>query len=166
MWVYRLCSKRHIDTAFSGEGARLYGGRWNAPGTPAIYTSEHLSLAVLENLVHLEAAQLPRDRIALAIDVPDDAIEVFPTRQLPKNWRSRAAQKALVQVGQEWLRANKTLALKVPSAIVPSEHNLVLNPAHSRSAELSEKGRDPFSFDPRLFRFSTQALRRGHTGGS
>lgn len=153
MLVYRLCARRHVDDALSGEGARLYGGRWNRAGTPAVYSSEHLSLAVLENLVHLEASQLPPHRVALCVEVPDDAIEVFPRDALPKNWRARQAQKALVQAGQSWLLAKSALALKVPSAVVPSEHNLVLNPAHPRSSELIERTREEFSFDPRLFRF-------------
>lgn len=120
-----------------------------------VYTSEHLSLAVLENLVHLEAAQLRPTRTALTIDVPDREVEVFAPSKLPKNWRAARSQQLLQDLGKAWLTEGRSLALKVPSAVIPQEHNVLLNPNHPKHAKLSVEAQVPFSFDPRLFRFPT-----------
>ena len=155
MRVYRLSAPKHAKTSLSGEGARLFGGRWNPRGLAMVYTSEHLSLAVLENLVHLEAAQLRPARTALTIDVPDREVEVLAPSELPRNWRAGRSQRLLQDLGKAWLTEGRSLALKVPSAIIPQEHNVLLNPSHPKHAKLSVEAQEPFSFDPRFFRFPT-----------
>ncbi len=120
-----------------------------------VYTSEHLSLAVLENLVHLEPAQLRPDRLALTIDVPDRYVEILPPSELPKNWRAARSQRLLQDLGKAWILEGRSLAMKVPSAVIPQEHNILLNPNHPKHERLSIESREPFSFDPRLFRFPT-----------
>lgn len=155
MRVYRLSAPKHAKTSLSGEGARLFGGRWNPRGLAMVYTSEHLSLAVLENLVHLEAAQLRPARTALTIDVPDREVEVLAPSELPRNWRAARSQRLLQNLGKAWLTERRSLALKVPSAVIPQEHNVLLNPSHPKHAKLSVEAQEPFSFDPRFFRFPT-----------
>lgn len=155
MRVYRLSAPKHAKTSLSGEGARLFGGRWNPRGLAMVYTSEHLSLAVLENLVHLEAAQLRPARTALTIDVPDREVEVLAPSELPRNWRAARSQRLLQNLGKAWLTERRSLALKVPSAVIPQEHNVLLNPSHPKHAKLSIEAQEPFSFDPRFFRFPT-----------
>ncbi len=120
-----------------------------------VYTSEHLSLAVLENLVHLEAAQLTPARTALTIDVPDREVEVLAPSELPKNWRAARSARLLQDLGRAWLTEARSLALKVPSAVIPQEHNVLLNPNHPKRERLSVEAQASFSFDPRLFRFPT-----------
>jgi RES domain-containing protein len=120
-----------------------------------VYASEHLSLAVLENLVHLEPAQLRPDRMAVTIEVPDRDVEVLSVTKLPKNWRAARSQRLLQDLGKAWIVENRSLALKVPSAVIPQEHNVLLNPNHPRHQRLSVYAQEPFSFDPRLFRFPT-----------
>lgn len=154
MRLYRLCAPKHAAHAIDGEGARLFGGRWNPRGHAMVYTSEHLSLAVLEVLVHLEPSQLRPARVSVAVDVPDREIEEIDPASLPRNWRSQGAQRALQALGLEWLQARRSLALKVPSAVIPTEHNVLLNPAHPKHERLAATPGEPFSFDPRLFRFS------------
>jgi len=153
--VYRLSAPKHVKSSLNGEGARLFGGRWNPPGLAVVYTSEHLSLAVLENLVHLEPAQLRPDRLALTIDVPDRDVEILPPSELPKNWRAARSQRLLQDLGKAWILEGRSLAMKVPSAVIPQEHNILLNPNHPKHERLSIESREPFSFDPRLFRFPT-----------
>ncbi|MEM8608984.1 MAG: RES family NAD+ phosphorylase [Myxococcota bacterium] len=153
MRVYRLCSPKHAKSAIDGEGARLFGGRWNPRGHAMVYTSEHLSLAVLEVLVHLEPTQLRPARVAVAVDIPDRDVESIESSALPKSWRGSRAQRALQNLGLNWLRERRSLALRVPSAVIPQEYNVLLNPAHPRHARLSPEQGEPFSFDPRLFRF-------------
>lgn len=153
MRVYRLCAPKHAKSPLDGEGARLFGGRWNPRGHAMVYTSEHLSLAVLEVLVHLEPAQLKPARVAIAVDVPDRDVELLDLDALPKQWRGARAQRALQELGLAWLREGRSLALKVPSAVIPQEHNVLLNPSHPRHPRLTPDTGEPFSFDPRLFRF-------------
>ena len=153
MRVYRLCAPKHAQSALDGEGARLFGGRWNPRGHAMVYTSEHLSLAVLEVLVHLEPAQLRPARVSIEVDVPDRDVEVLDPRLLPRQWRGVRAQRAVRELGLAWLKERRSLALKVPSAVIPLEHNVLLNPAHPRHTRLTPNTGEPFSFDPRLFRF-------------
>lgn len=143
MFVYRICGAPYA--ALDGEGARLFGGRWNTPGNPAVYTSLHLSLAVLEYLVHVEIDNLPSNLIWLKIEIPEKAsIERFPGAAAP-NERDAAL------FGDEWLRAKRSLCLEVPSAILSVERNIILNPQHAEIAKVKTLENHPFKFDERLF---------------
>lgn len=143
MQVYRICCRTYAG--LDGEGARLYGGRWNSPGKPAVYTSRHLSLAVLEYLVHAEFDNLPDDLVWLRIDIPDNSIEVFSQPVAPDESTAAA-------FGDAWLTSNRTLALLVPSAVLSVEHNVILNPSHHDMTYAKVLEMSPFEFDRRLFR--------------
>jgi len=144
MVVWRLASGRYDP--LSGSGARRYGGRWNEAGMAVIYTSAHLSLAVLEKLVHTEPDLLPDDLVAFKIEFPDDV-------EVPMDWPPAWKENARVcrTIGAQWISSGRTLALTVPSVVVPQEHNLLINPAHPRMAEVRIIAQEPFQFDPRLF---------------
>jgi RES domain-containing protein len=149
MRLWRLCASRYPP--FDGEGARRVGGRWNSPGLPMVYASQHLSLAVLESLVHYDIAFLPTNLLAHAVDVPDEHIAVLDTALLPLGWDEDPAYTASRAVGDAWLRDGTGLALAVPSAIITEEYNVLLNPQHPRAeALLSPALSRPFDFDPRL----------------
>lgn len=151
MLVYRIC--RRAFQALDGEGARQYGGRWNAPGTPLVYTSGSLSLAALEYLLHVDPADVPVDLVALTIDVPDDApIGRVTVRQLPADWAHVIDHPACQQLGGAWTRRGAELALRVPSAPIIEEENVLLNPRHPEAARLRVVATRPFAFDPRLLR--------------
>ena len=143
MEVFRLCLKH--QAALDGEGARLYGGRWNTAGCPLIYTSQSFSLAVLEYLVHVELDNLPSNLIWLKIHLPDNAIESFSSNIAPP-------QSETSSFGDQWLKHGKALALKVPSAISPVESNLLINPRHSKMSQVKILDKQPFVFDQRLFK--------------
>lgn len=151
MKLWRLCKRRHA--AFDGEGARLAGGRWNRPGTAIVYTSETLSLAALELLAHCDPALLPADLVAIAAELPDAlAPERLDAAGLPRNWRRYPAPDALGQIGTDWARRLSSVALSVPSVLVPRERNVLLNPAHADFRAIRVGKPEPFSFDSRLAR--------------
>lgn len=143
--VWRLVAERHAASAFDGEGARLYGGRWNHPGTAVVYASATLSLAALELLVHLEVEDAPEDRVAVAAELPA-GLEVERLREadLPASWRTYPAPEALKDVGTAWVEAGRAPVLEVPSAVIPAERNYLLDPRHPDASKVAI--RDPASF--------------------
>jgi RES domain-containing protein len=143
MIVFRICKAPHV--ALDGEGARLYGGRWNNAGNPAVYTSAHLSLATLEYLVHVDADNLPIDLVWLEIEVPDTASLVHFSGTTAPN------EIAAAKDGDNWLAGGTSLGFMVPSAVLSVETNLILNPRHSEMSSVRTLGISAFQFDPRLF---------------
>jgi RES domain-containing protein len=138
--AWRLCRAPFAD--LTGEGARRYGGRWNATGRPVVYAASDAALAVLEVRVHLDLTPdlLPDDYLLLTIDLRDLEIEGVAT--IPADPAA---------FGDAWLRAQRTPVLQVPSLIVPESSNLLLNPAHSDAARASVVARRRFTFDRRLW---------------
>lgn len=132
----------------TGEGAALRGGRWNSIGVSVVYASTHLSLALVELLVHLDALDLPRNLIAYEIELPDDVLERLDTNVLPVDWRNDL--RATRAIGDRWIERERSLALAVPSAVVLQEANILLNPAHVRFSQVQVASQYPFDVDPRL----------------
>lgn len=127
--VWRITTRRFAKQAFSGEGARLYGGRWNRVGQPLIYTAESRSLALLEMLVQDEP--LRAHYVLIPAQLTDTvSMETLEPKTLPSQWRTAAGREALQSLGGEWLRQLRSCVLAVPSAVVPAEFNFLLNPAH------------------------------------
>lgn len=138
------------DTAFGGEGARIYGGRWNSPGRAVVYASATLSLAALETLVHADPRAFARDYVAFRVRLPDDAVLELPQEEVPAGWRMRPVSPAARAVGDAWLLDSASLGLWVPSVVVPLERNLLLDPSHPRWPEVVVSEPMPFRFDARL----------------
>ena len=145
--AYRLSLRRYADRAFAGDGARRVGGRWNPPGLPAVYTSATLSLAALELLVHLSGPQDAPDLVYFRIEF--EAKFVVEVR-LPKQWRKLHLQGTRA-LGQEWLERNASPVLQVPSFVVPTENNFVLNPLHPDFRRVKIGKPEQFALDARLF---------------
>lgn len=126
----------------SGEGARLYGGRWNSPGRPLIYAAETAALAVLEVRVHLDLDwdTLPDDYVLVSINIGSLVPEKIA--DLPRDPRA---------IGDEWIRSRNTALLRVPSWIVPESYNILINPAHSDASTITQSSIRPFVFDKRLW---------------
>jgi RES domain-containing protein len=143
--VWRLASG--LYSPLDGEGARRAGGRWNSSGHAAVYTSESLALCLAESLVHI-TGPLPRTYLSFKIYVPDDAIETIDTRSLQTGWQDDLVYTR--GVGDEWLTSRRSLALAVPSVVLPESTNVILNPLHPRSTELRVADQQPFTFDARL----------------
>ncbi len=143
MIVYRLA--KAAFAALDGEGARLFGGRWNSAGRPMIYAAASPSLAVLEVLVHLDLPLdlMPDDYRLLTIEAPDDA----PRERLDQSPYSAEACRA---AGDDFLERGAALVLLVPSVVVPQERNALINPRHPDVSRLRLIDDEPFGFDPRL----------------
>ena len=145
--IYRLVRAERAEDALSGEGARLYGGRWNPPGTAVVYASESRALAVLETFVHLtlEARSMRFQLWTIRL----------PSRPRLTRYRGARAPRALESsqdVGREWLAEGKALALLVPSVLVRQERNYVLNVRHPQFAKIEIGRSEAFSFDERVWR--------------
>lgn len=149
--LYRLIRAARAGDAFSGEGARLYGGRWNPPGHPAVYTSQSRALAVLEMFVHLTLEARSMHFLIYEITLPKAAR--LKRYDGPAHvWRQPQPSNESQEAGRAWLADGKTLGFVVPSVIVPHEANYVLNPRHPQFARLHISKPEVFSFDPRLWK--------------
>jgi RES domain-containing protein len=147
--LWRVVKRQHVGTAFDGKAAQRFGGRWNLPGRRAVYASATKSLAMLEILVHLDVGTALPEFAAFSFQLDDALIDRLPAR-LPREWRSARGMLITQQLGDDWLAANRNVALSVPSAVVPEESNYVLNPAHPAFADLKFGRALPFTLDARL----------------
>jgi len=146
--LWRIC--RRAFAALDGEGARLYGGRWNSEGVAVVYLSTTLELAALEYLVHLDVSMVPDDLVSLEVEVPDtvsrDRVE---TAELPPDWNDESDHPRCLEIGDAWIRDGTTCLLFVPSAVIPRSWNVLLNPNHEEARGLVGVS-EPFAFDRRL----------------
>lgn len=127
--VWRITTARFARSAFSGEGARLYGGRWSPKGVPVVYTAANQSLAMLEMLV--QDQPLRARYVIIEARIPSTVrIERVSIVDLPSDWREISARQKLQAIGAAWASKRKAAVLAVPSAIVPRESNYLLNPLH------------------------------------
>ena len=136
---------------WSGEGARLKGGRWNQKGMPAIYTATSFAMGVLEIIVHANIGRVPRGIGFIEIDVPDDApVDRVEPENVP-GWEAHPAE-ASVRYGTAWLKDGKGLVLLVPSAVTGGlDRNAVVNPSHPAFGRIAVSAEQPVQLDPRLF---------------
>jgi RES domain-containing protein len=152
MLVWRICRARYAGAAASGEGARLFGGRWNSRGVSVVYASTSLALAAVETFVNLEPNLAPDDYVSIAVNVPDSlAIERMELKMLPGNWY-RSRNEELQAIGDEWVRSGRTVGMFVPSAVIRGDWNTLLNPAHRDFPKIKFQTTEPFVFDARMFR--------------
>ncbi len=147
--VWRLTTARRARSAFSGEGARLYGGRWNPNGVPVVYTAQTQALAVLEMMVQDEA--LSARYVMIPARIPDGvAIERIDARSLPAGWRSLHHLETTRGIGAEWARSRRSAVLAVPSAVIPAEINFLLNSLHPEFKRIRIGKPAAFRLDLRL----------------
>ncbi|MGJ8672264.1 RES family NAD+ phosphorylase [Rubritalea sp.] len=152
IYAYRIVAPRWAHDAFSGAGAKKYGGRWNSPGQPVIYLGGSRALAALEMLVHL-TTPLARRKIykLIQVAIPKDCVAHYPISALPKNWRESPAPRSSQEIGDDWLSANSQLALALPSVLIPEETNIILNPLHPDIKRIVAETANDFHFDSRLY---------------
>ena len=148
MIVFRI-TKSAKAPDISGYGAAIYPGRWNKKGTLVLYTGESKEIALLENIVHIPPMMTPELDI-LTIEIPDDSITVLTPEDLPSNWYQYPAPTVLSDIGQKWVDNGKTVALKVPSSIIHSAYNFILNCKHKDYAKVKIISQKKFYFDSRL----------------
>ena len=145
--AWRMVKEKHAATAFLGEGAWLYGGRWNSAGTRVVYTSGSQALAALESLVHLNPPVIFK---YLAIPIEFDDALVEKVAALPADWTEEPPPPATKAIGDLWVKEARSAVLELPSVIILGEPNYLLNPAHPDFQKIIIGKPQPFSFDPRL----------------
>jgi RES domain-containing protein len=151
--AWRIVKKSRVGEAFSGEGARRYGGRWNHRGTAVVYASGSLSLAALELFVHIGPAYKGLDFASFKVDIPSRVtIDTLSETSLPKSWRQEPPPDSCKDLGTEWVKLGTAAVLRVPSVIVPKNHNYVLNVHHRDFKKLKITQQDNFAFDPRMWK--------------
>jgi len=146
--LWRVCRRAFSD--LDGEGARLYGGRWNSEGVAVVYLSTSLPLAVLEYLVHVDVKTAPADLVHVEVDLPDGTTrDQVRLEDLPADWNATSDHPSCVDAGDGWIRGGTSCLLFVPSAVVPTDLNVLMNPAHVEAGTATAIS-EPFVFDRRL----------------
>lgn len=150
MRVYRLAKAKYIRD-LTGIGARIAGGRWNVKGTAVLYTAQNRALATVEYLAHVPIAIIPRNLKMATLDVPDAApAATISVKDLPRNWDHYPPPPQLATIGTDWIARNSHLLLYVPSAVVPGEHNVLINPSHPDMQHVKLVEVEVYKFDKRL----------------
>jgi RES domain-containing protein len=142
--VYRVC--RAIHVRLDGAGAKRAGGRWNSPGHAVVYMAESISLAVLENLVHMSNADFPVGYVSVSAFIPDE-LSILTEDEVKKDLPDAGPQ----ELGDHWLGSLASVVLRVRSAVIPDEFNYLLNPRHPEFSQIIAEPAIPFVFDQRLF---------------
>lgn len=148
--AWRIVKRRHADGAFDGEGARLYGGRWNSPGVPVVYVAETRALAALEILAGLQSRASLDAYVLIEVRFEEALVEELGLNSLPEDWRVSPPRPETQAIGDRWVRGARSAVLRVPSVLIPPEFNYLLNPAHPEfdTVEILEEA--PFELDSRL----------------
>ena len=149
---WRITKQKHARSAFHGEGARIFGGRWNSPGTAMVYTAQSQSLAVLEMLVHLDSPELLNRYVLFEVSIDASYMEDLDLTTLPRNWKADPAPARVRAIGDDWIAGGASAVLRVPSTLVPGESNFLLNLRHKDFGNLGIGKAIRFQFDPRLAR--------------
>jgi len=157
MIVYRL-SRGRYRFDLSGAGAKIAGGRWNSIGVPVLYTAESRALAALEIAVHTPLNIVPEDYMMITVFIPPKAsIHEIKTKDLPVSWKSFPENRHTQTLGDKYFRENDYLGLKVPSAVIQGDYNILLNPLHADFSKVKIMSSERFEFDQRLFIKSAEA---------
>ena len=144
--IYRIIEPRKASEPFSGAGSDG-GGRWTSPGTQGVYASLTPATAMLEYLVHLEGAT-PASLLMATANLPRESI--LAQLEMPGEWSERPYRRSVRQIGDEWSKARRSLALRVPSAVCPDECNVIVNPEHPDFPKLELDQLKPVTLDARL----------------
>lgn len=150
--AWRIVKSKHAAGAFTGNGAKQSGGRWNSPGRAVVYTAGSASLAMLELLVHLQADELLKYYVLFPVAFDERWVMTLPLRSLPRLWRRSPPPRAVQALGDRWIAGARSAVLRVPSAIVAGECNYLLNPAHADMGRIRIGPKQPIRFDRRLIK--------------
>ena len=144
---YRVVKEKYLDSAFDGEGARLYSGRWNSKGVSAVYTSDSLALCSLEIFVHLPSYTLLAGFVYITVVFDSDLVVQAP---LINGWDERPISKISQAIGDQWVKEGRSSILRVPSVLMPDGHNYLININHPDFKKIKTGRPQPLSFDPRF----------------
>ncbi len=150
--AWRIVKPYHAEDAFSGEGARRYGGRWNSIGMSMVYAAESKALAALELLVHLDQESVLENYLCIPIRFSETCLRTLDARGLPSDWRTHPPPRSVQHLGDRWLTDQVSVVLEVPSVLIPGERNYLINPFHPDFSNIEIGAPEPFEFDPRILR--------------
>ena len=150
--AWRIVKSKNATSAFTGEGARISGGRWNSPGFAVVYTAQTASLAMLEMLVHLQSRELLRRYVLFEVTFDEALVTAVATKDLPGTWKMSPPSAQGQCLGDAWVLGGSSAVLKLPSVIVPDEFNYLLNPSHGDFAKITIGPKQPVEFDHRLLK--------------
>ncbi len=149
MMLFRFCKEQYYND-ISGEGAKLRGGRWNSVGLPVVYTSTTISLSLLELLIYNASYDELQNNYLMKIEIPGIPEDSITSINVKKQWQKDIGYSRFI--GDSFLSTRKNIVLKVPSAIIPEEYNIIINPLHPDFKKIKIIGSSPFEFDSRLFK--------------
>ncbi|WP_225890073.1 RES family NAD+ phosphorylase [Indioceanicola profundi] len=144
--VWRISGGGH--PVFAGEGARLFGGRWNSPGRSVIYCGSSFAICMLERLVWSGIGRVPKGDLYVTVDIPDELVEHLDETKLPE-WQEKDSEMAR-QFGDQWLDEARAAALSVPSAVTELDRNIIINPRHPDFGRITPSAERPVAWDSRL----------------
>lgn len=151
MRIWRIAQRKYALERLCA-GSALYGGRWNPVALPALYCGASIAICALEKFVHVGSAPLP-PLVLVAVDIPDHSNIFTPAMtELPSDWNELPTSVSAQILGREWLERGEALAMRVPSAVLPEESNVILNPRHPDFQHVELTVIRPFSFDQRMFK--------------
>jgi len=148
--VWCITHKDYKNSAFTGEGAKLFGGRFNSEGIPLVYTSGNLSLAMLEIMVQSNGRDYFKHCVIFYAEISENLITIPVLNDLPKEWNQIPYGKQSQQFGDAWIKTGSSLVMRVPSVVVPVEYNFLMNPMHPEFSEININETENVSFDTRL----------------
>lgn len=150
---WRICAPEFTKTSqemLSGEGAFLFGGRWNTKGNRVIYLGGNLATAAMELFVHLNAASVLNAYSKMLVTFDESHIVYIDPKDLPDDWTIPTMEPTTQLIGNDWLTNQESLILQVPSAVIEGEINYLLNPAHPDFKNIETSEITPFKYDPRV----------------
>ena len=148
--AWRIVKRRYAGQAFDGDGARLYGGRWHSPGRAVVYVSESRALATLEVLAGLQSSAVVPAYVLIRVEFDAALVQRADLASLPQQWKQSPPTSETQQIGDAWLEAAGSVALRAPSAVVPDEYNYLLNPRHPDFKFVRVGSPEELYIDPRL----------------
>jgi RES domain-containing protein len=148
--LWRIVQSKYAENAFSGDGSAKYGARWNQKGTAVVYCSQSESLAQLEVLVRTQRAKDLALYVLIEVSVPEELIEILRREDLPDDWNALPESNTTRELGTKWATEKRSAVLGVPSVVIPSELNFLLNPEHSDFSKIKIGTPKPVGWDPRL----------------
>ena len=156
-YAWRLAKYKYRESALDGVGSALSGGRWNSVGTPVVYCATTLALAVLEVRVHIPLANFQPPARYAGLEILIDSACIEGVTELPSGWRVAPAASTenttARRFGDQWVTEKRSVALRLPSAVIPSEFIYLLNPVHPDFSRAVQLGKEVDVFlDPRLWR--------------
>ncbi len=148
--AWRIVSANYKDKAYTGDGARVHGGRWNSKGVAVVYTADSLALASIEMIVNLPAPKLLQKYVRISAQISLDFVSELSWADLPEDWNSRPMSPSTRAIGDRWIKKQSSAVLRVPSIVVPDEYNYLLNPTHPDFSQIKIGKPTIYYFDPRL----------------